>query len=247
MCKSSEEKERNLAEALAAQNATDGKRYGTARNPLQDRALGLFGLGRLRGGVENGTNSLVKNTLEVSLRQSGTLDVFVDDFVGLVDLLDVVEHVLVLDRLHVLLGQGGPGGRVISKIDLGTDEDDGSSRRVVGDLGEPLCGNVIVRRRAHDGETDEEHIGLGIGQGPESIIILLTCSVPKTQADRLAIDNDASRVVVKHSRDVLSGESIRRVRDQKTGLADGTVTGHDTLQRLHSSLRHFVPRFSALA
>lgn len=90
-------------------------------------------------------NSLVKNTLEVSLRQSGTLDVFVDDFVGLVDLLDVVEHVLVLDRLHVLLGQGGPGGRVISKIDLGTDEDDGSSRRVVGDLGEPLG---IVRCKA---------------------------------------------------------------------------------------------------
>lgn len=83
-------------------------------------------------------NSLVKDTLEVALSQGGTLNVFVDDFVGLVDLLDVVEHVLVLDRLHVLLGQGGSGSRVIAKIDLGTDEDDGSSRRVVGDLGEPL-------------------------------------------------------------------------------------------------------------
>lgn len=166
-------------------------------------------------------NSLVKDTLEVTLRQGGTLNVLVNDLVRLVDLLDVVEHVLVLDRLHVLLGQGGSGGRVVAKIDLGTDEDDGSSRRVVGDLWEPLgivrctalvaqrgnrtgrecisylCGNVIVRRRAHDGETDEEHIGLGIGQGPESIIILLACSVPKTQTDRLAIDNDASRVVVK--------------------------------------------------
>lgn len=164
-------------------------------------------------------DSLVKDALEVPLRQGGTLNVLVDDLVRLVDLLDVVEHVLVLDRLHVLLGQGGSRSRVISKIDLGTDEDNGGSRRVVGDLGEPLCivrctalvaqartgrqcisylcGNVIVRRRAHDGEADEEHIGLGIGQGPESIIILLACSVPKTQTDRLAIDNDASRVVVK--------------------------------------------------
>lgn len=142
-----------------------------------------------------------------------------------------------------------------------------------------LCGNVIVRRRAHDGETDEEHIGLGIGQGPESIIILLTCSVPKTQADRLAIDNDASRVVVKPvtgepkvnnqysqaqvgsvmseggtntvgmyspgkafvvyeiRRQVCATEhtlvdQLRRMDREMvaTYLADGTVTGHDTLE-----------------
>lgn len=42
----------------------------------------------------------------------------------------------------MLLGQSSPGGRVISKIDLGADQDDWGSRGVVGDLGEPL---VMVR------------------------------------------------------------------------------------------------------
>lgn len=60
-----------------------------------------------------------------------------------------------------------------------------------------LGSNVVVGWRAHNGETDEEYISLGIGQGSESIIILLTCSIPKTQTDWLAINNDASRVVVK--------------------------------------------------
>lgn len=84
-------------------------------------------------------DSLVKDALEVSLRKSRTLYVLVDDLVRLVDLLDVVQDILVFDRLHVLLGQISPGGRVISKIDLGADQDDWGSRGVVGDLGKPLA------------------------------------------------------------------------------------------------------------
>lgn len=83
-------------------------------------------------------NSLVKDTLEISLRQSGTLNVLVDNLVRLVHILDVVEHVLVSDRLHVLLGQGSAGARVVSKIDLGANQDDGGSGRVMSDLRKPL-------------------------------------------------------------------------------------------------------------
>lgn len=57
--------------------------------------------------------------------------------------------------------------------------------------------DVVVGRWAHDGEADEEHVRLGVRQGPETIIILLACSVPKSQTDRLAIHNYTSRVVVK--------------------------------------------------
>lgn len=88
-------------------------------------------------------NSLVKDTLEISLRQSRALNVLVDDLVRLVDLLDVVQHVLVSDRLHVLLGQGSAGVRVVSKIDLGANQDDGGSGRVMSDLRKPLFKELI--------------------------------------------------------------------------------------------------------
>lgn len=70
-----------------------------------------------------------------------------------------------------------------------------------------LCGNVVVRWRAHDGEADEEDISLGIGQGPESVIIFLACRIPKTQTDGFAINNDASRVVVKPNKQKSTADS----------------------------------------
>lgn len=83
-------------------------------------------------------NSLVKDALEIPLRQSRALDVLVDNLVRLVDILDVVQHVLVSDRLHVLLGKGSAGARVVSKINLGADQDNGGSGGVVSDLRKPL-------------------------------------------------------------------------------------------------------------
>lgn len=83
-------------------------------------------------------NSLVKDALEIPLRQSRALNVLVDNLVRLVDILDVVQHVLVSDRLHVLLGKGSAGARVVSKINFGADQDDGGSGGVVSDLGKPL-------------------------------------------------------------------------------------------------------------
>lgn len=160
----------------------------TSQIHSKDGALGLLGLGGLRGRVENRTgeeksqftsqqpvmkgekkadcrkvtkerqkigffrlkdtkncwigqglpDSLVKDALEIPLRQSRALNVLVDNLVRLVDILDVVQNALVSDRLHVLLGQGSAGARVISKIDLGADQDDGGSGGVVSDLREPL-------------------------------------------------------------------------------------------------------------
>lgn len=40
--------------------------------------------------------------------------------------------------------------------------------------------DVIKGRRANDGETDEENIGLGVGQRSESVVILLASSIPQT-------------------------------------------------------------------
>ena len=59
-------------------------------------------------------------------------------------------------------------------------------------------------RRADDREADEEDVGLGVRERAETVVILLTGSIPETQVDGLAVDHHVGAVVVKHSRDVLA-------------------------------------------
>lgn len=96
--------------------------------------------------------------------------------------------------------------------------------------------DVVERGRANNREADEEHVGLRVGQRAQTVVILLTGSIPETQADGLAIDHDIGGVVIEpaelgqsrpqsnkilesvHCRDILAGEGVRRVRDQKACL-----------------------------
>lgn len=55
------------------------------------------------------------------------------------------------------------------------------------DLWVPLVFDVLVGGGAWDGETDDEDIGLGVGQGPQAIILLLTRRVPQVQAHDPAV------------------------------------------------------------
>lgn len=157
-------------------------------------------------------DSLVKDALEVSLRESRALEVLVS-----LNFLGTDEGLLVRNRLHALLSQGVEGGGVVAKIELGADEDDGNVGGVVVDLGVPLEGvvsrssawrlakssvtylgaDVVKGRRADDGEADEEDVGLRIGQRAKTLVIFLTGSIPQAQADGLAIDHDTGGVVVE--------------------------------------------------
>lgn len=125
---------------------------------LQDGARLLLGLRGLRSRVQDSTgrgtgpivsklddilsayakfrnlpNSLVEDALEISLSQGGTLKVLVSP-----DLLGAEQRLLVRYGLHALLSQGLEGGGVLSKIELGADEDDWDIGRVVVNLGVPL-------------------------------------------------------------------------------------------------------------
>lgn len=63
---------------------------------------------------------------------------------------------------------------------------------------DPYLGlHVVERWRADNGETDQKHISLWVRERPQSIIILLSSSVPKTQADGFPIHHNTGRVVVK--------------------------------------------------
>lgn len=148
------------------------------------------------------------------------------------DLLRNLNGLFVLDGSHLLLPQALPRGLVVSQIKLRANKNDGNAGRVMLNLGVPLGLDVVERRRADDGEADEEHVGLRVGQRAQTIVILLTSGIPQTQTDGLTVDHDVGRVVVEHCRDVLAGEGVGGIRDQKACLSDGTVAGDNALQGL---------------
>jgi hypothetical protein len=59
-----------------------------------------------------------------------------------------------------------------------------------------LAGDVLKARRADDAEADEEDVGLGIRERPQSVVVLLTGSIPEPEVDGLAVDHDVGRVVL---------------------------------------------------
>lgn len=68
------------------------------------------------------------------------------------------------------------------------------------DLREPFRFDVVEGGRADDGEADQEDVGLGIGEGSESVIIFLPRGVPESEADGFAVDHHTCGVVVEAAR-----------------------------------------------
>lgn len=119
---------------------------------------------------------LIKHILELVLRQGTTLDVLHG-----AQLLGHPLAVLFPHRLHLLLGQLVLDTRIISQIDLCTDYEAGDTGTVVMDLWEPLLADVLERGRGGHAEADEENIGLGVGEGSESIVIFLTGGIKQAK------------------------------------------------------------------
>jgi hypothetical protein len=113
---------------------------------------------------------------------------------------------------------------VVSKIHLGAHKDEWNSWCVVLDFWVPLGSNVVEGSRGDHREADEEHISLWVGKWSQSVIVLLASSIPQTKVDWFAINHYVCRVVIKHSWDVLSWESIGGVGDEKACLTDSSIT-----------------------
>lgn len=91
-------------------------------------------------------DSLVKDALEVSLRESRALEVLVS-----LNLLGTDESLLIRHGLHALLSQGVESGAVVAEIELGADEDDGNVGSVVVDFRVPLeLGQSLIGVRLED-------------------------------------------------------------------------------------------------
>lgn len=63
---------------------------------------------------------------------------------------------------------------------------------MVVDLGEPLLADVFEGGGGGDAETHEENIGLGVGEGSQTVVIFLSSGIEKTESVRL-IANPAKR------------------------------------------------------
>ena len=159
--------------------------------------------------IQDATDGVIKNLLQSSLRQGGTLDVLEGaDLVG--EGLAALER----DRLLVLLSQFFDGSLVGAKIELGSYQNEGYAGGVVGDLRPPLTLDIIKTRERSDGETDEEDISLGVREGTQAVVILLSSGIPKSEVDRYPVHHNIGGVVVEHCRNVLPREGIGGVGDE---------------------------------
>lgn len=61
----------------------------------------------------------------------------------------------------------------IAASHLGPYEDIRHMRHAVLQLWDPFLLDIVVRGRIHDGETDQKHIGVGVGEWPQLVVILL--------------------------------------------------------------------------
>lgn len=113
-------------------------------------------------------------------------------------------------RTH-LLASDGPLARppqlidslgVIPEILLAAHKDDGETRAEVKNLGDPLLLNVVERIGRVDGEADEDDVGIRVGEGTESVVILLSGGIPEGELDALAVDNNVGDVVLENGGNV---------------------------------------------
>jgi hypothetical protein len=93
--------------------------------------------------------------------------------------------------------------------------------------------HVLEGSRAHDGKADKEHVRLWVRERTETVIILLSSSIPESKVNDFAINHHVSRVVVEDSWDVLAREGIGCVADKETSLSDSTITNNDAFDCLH--------------
>lgn len=194
-----------------------------AMQSLYNDAFSL--LGGFHGRHQNSPDRLIKDVLKTLLGQSGAFEI--PDSVDLLAALDALRvryrgHALLLELLDVL--------DVIAKIQLGADKDDGDVWGMVGNFRVPLGEDVVKGWGANDGKADQEDVGLRVGEGAKTIVILLTSGIPQTETDGLVVHHHVRRVVVEDSGNVFSGKGIGGVTDQQAGLSDSSVAGNDALQ-----------------
>ena len=76
----------------------------------------------------------------------------------------------------------------IAHVLLRPNKDERCLRAVVPDLHQPLLLHVVQRRLRGEGKGHKEHVGVGVRERSQPIVILLPRRVPQAKRDRLPVD-----------------------------------------------------------
>ena len=112
----------------------------------------------------------------------------------------------------------------MSKILLVTNKDDGDIGAEVFNLRGPFFRDVLERVGGVYAEAHQDDVGVGVGEGPQSIVVLLTGRVPECELHLFAVHLDVGDVVLEHGGDVHLGELVLAEHNQQTSLATCAVT-----------------------
>ena len=136
---------------------------------------------------------LVKYILESLLSESGTFHVLDGpELPG-----QPVPHVEA-QRPLLVLGQLLHGGGVVSQIYLCSHQQEGSLLAMVGDLWDPFFLDIFKTRRGDHTEAHEEDVCLGIDEGPQLVVVLLSGGVEEPQGVGLPTDHESEFRGVVH-------------------------------------------------
>ena len=134
----------------------------------------------------------VKNFFQSPLRFCRTFNILDG-----INLLCHINPLCLCDWSHSLGLEMCNNVRLFSQVYLVPYQDDGYTWTVMQYLWIPFMVDVFKRAGANNREASQEDICLWVGEGSQTIIVLLACSVPEVQADKLSTNAQVFRVVVK--------------------------------------------------
>ena len=115
---------------------------------------------------------LIKDILQFVLCQSTALNVF-----HCTQLFGHPLTILLHDWRHLLLCKLLPDRSLIPKIGLCANNQTWYSRTMMVYFGEPFFADVFEGCRGGDGEANQEHVCLRVGEGAQTVIVFLTCCI----------------------------------------------------------------------
>ena len=68
---------------------------------------------------------------------------------------------------------------LVSQVLLSPDQEERDGWAVLPQFRNPLQPDVFQGGRVHDGEADEEDLGVGVGHGPQFLVAFLSCQSKK--------------------------------------------------------------------
>jgi len=136
-----------------------------------------------------------------------------------------------LARLPQLLDHA----RLPSKILLAADKNNGKPCTEMHHFRDPLLLYVIQRIGGVYSETDKDDMGIRVGEGSETIVVLLSSRIPKRQLNMFSVNLDIGNVILEYSWDVNLRECSLGEYNEQAGLSTSTISNDD---KLPSDFRH---------